>query len=80
MSEDKDKARFWSVSNEDAEFTKHWVRKFILSRKLGVTTQMPPEDMKKLSDLWAGVLTDDIKDAEYKQLWYEADKEIQDER
>jgi hypothetical protein len=80
MSEDKDKARFWSVSNEDAEFTKHWIRQFILSNKLGVAPQMSPEDMKKLRGLWSGRNNDDIQEREYRMLWQEAEKEIQDER
>ena len=80
MSEDKDKARFWSVSNEDAEFTKHWIRQFILSNKLGVAPQMPPEDMKRLRGLWSGRNNDDIQEREYRMLWQEAEKEMQDDR
>lgn len=77
---DTDKPRFWSVSNEDAEYTKHWVKKFILAKKLGVSPQMPPQDAEKMQSIWAGLMNDDIKEAEYKQLWYEVEKEINHDR
>jgi len=73
-------ARFWSVSNEDAEYTKHHIRHFIIAQKLGTHPILDPQDMEKMLSIWRGRRDDDIKDAEYKQLWYEADKEIQDDR
>lgn len=77
MSKDKDedKARFWSVSNEDAEFTKHCIRQFILAIKLDVRPQVPKQDMDRLESIW-GVLNNDIQEAEYKQLWREVEREI----
>lgn len=68
-------ARFWSVSNEDAEYTKHWIRKFILANKLGVAPQIPPQDMNRLQGMWSGRHSDDIKEREYRMLWQEAEEE-----
>ena len=80
MSDGKDKSRFWSVSNEDAEYTKHWIRKFILSNKLGVVPQIPSQDMDRLQGMWVGRHSDDIKDREYRMLWQETEKELRDEQ
>jgi hypothetical protein len=80
MTEDKDKARFFSVSNEDAEYTKHWIRQFVLAKKLRVPPQMPAQDMEKMRNIWQGRNYDDIKEAEYRQLWNEVEKEMQDDR
>lgn len=78
MSEDKDdgKARFWSVSNEDAEYTKHCIRHFILAKKLGVPPQLAEQDMRRLQDMWGRRHDDDIQEAEYRRIWYEAEKEM----
>lgn len=69
-------ARFWSVSNEDAEFTKHCIRQFILAKKLGTLAQLPEQDFDKLQSMWAAHQHDDIQEAEYKQLWREVEREI----
>ncbi len=82
MREDdsKGKARFWSVSNEDAEYTKHHIRHFILALKLGTNPIIDPQDMNRLQGMWVGRHSDDIKEREYRMLWQEAEKEIQDEQ
>lgn len=67
-------ARFWSVSNEDAVFTKHCIRHFILAKKLGVIPTVDRADMDKLSNIWN--MQDDIQEAEYRQLWREVEREI----
>lgn len=68
------KARFWSVSNEDAAYTKHCIHHFILAKKLGVPPQLAEQDMRRLSLMWQ--MQDDIQEAEYKQLWREVEREI----
>ena len=68
--------RFLSVSNEDAEYTKHNIRHFILAKKLGITPTIGKQDMEKMLLLWGARDRDDIVYAEYKQLWYEVEKEI----
>ena len=84
MNEDKDegtdKARFLSISNEDAAYTKHNIRHFILAKKLGIAPTLDPQDAAKMQSIWAGIMNDDIKEAEYKQLWYEVEKEINHDR
>lgn len=70
-------ARFWSVSNEDAEYTKHCIHHFILAKKLGVAPQLAEQDMRRLSLMWQ--MQDDIQEAEYKQLWREVEREINHE-
>ena len=77
---DTDKARFWSVSNEDAAYTKHNIRHFILAKKLGIEPILDPQDAAKMQSIWQGRHYDDIKEAEYRMLWQEVEKEIQDER
>ena len=77
MSEGKDKSRFWSVSNEDAEYTKHHIRHFILARKLGTHPIIDPQDMDRLQSMWVGRHSDDIKEREYRMLWQEVEEEIQ---
>lgn len=69
-------ARFLSVSDEDAEFTKHNIRHFIIAKKLGVPPATSKADLSKLNDLWGARDRDDIVYAEYKQLWYEVEREI----
>lgn len=69
-------ARFWSVSDEEAEYTKHNIRHFILAKKLGVQPTISREELGKLNDLWGARDRDDIAYAEYKQLWREVEKEI----
>lgn len=80
MTEDKDKARFWSVSNEDAEYTKHHIRHFIIAQKLGIHPILDPQDMDRMLSIWRGRRDDDIKEREYRMLWQEVEKEIQDEQ
>mgnify|MGYP000391299089 CR=1 FL=1 len=70
--------RFLSVSNEDAEFTEHQIRHFIIAKKLGVQPNVSREALGKLNDLWGVRDRDDIVYAEYKQLWYEVEKEIEE--
>lgn len=72
-------ARFWSVSNEDAEYTKHFIHHFILAKKLGVPPQLAEQDMRRLQEMWGKRHDDDIKEAEYKQLWREVEREINHE-
>ena len=69
--------RFWSVSNEDAEYTKHCIHHFILAKKLGVSPNLPVQDMNRLVLMWS--LQDDIQESEYKQLWREVEREINHE-
>ena len=84
MTEDKDtdtdKPRFLSISNEDAAYSKHNIRHFILAKKLGIAPTLDPQDAAKMQSIWAGIMNDDIKEAEYKQLWYEVEKEINHDR
>lgn len=68
--------RFLSVSDEDAEYTKHNIRHFIIAKKLGVRPTISREELGKLNDLWGIRAEDDIAYAEYKQLWYEVEREL----
>ena len=77
---DTDKPRFWSISNEDAEYTKHNIRHFILAKKLGIKPILGPQDAAKMLDIWQGRHYDDIKEAEYRRLWYEVEMEIDHDR
>ena len=73
-------ARFWSVSNEDAEYTKLWVMRFILAKKLGVRPQIPTQELDRLHSIWGAYQRDDVMHAEYKQLWREVEREINHDR
>jgi hypothetical protein len=62
-------AKYWSVSDEDVEFTKHLIRHFILAKKLGVPPATSKADLAKLNDIWHARDRDDVQCAEYKQIW-----------
>ena len=71
-------ARFWSVSDEDVEYTKFWIRRFILAKRLGVTPTISTEELTKLNDIWHARDHDDVAQAEYKQIWMRVEDEIRE--
>jgi hypothetical protein len=71
-------AKYWSVSDEDAEFTKHLIRHFILAKKLGIAPHTSTADLAKLNGIWQGRDDDDVAQAEYKQIWMRVEDEIKE--
>lgn len=62
-----------SVTPEDLELTKYWIRNFILAQKLGVKPDVPREVISRLNSLWAH---DDYLHAEYRMLWQQIEEEL----
>ena len=70
--------KYWSVSDEDAEFTKCWIRRFILAKRLGVTPHTSKTEQTKLNEIWHARDHDDVAQAEYKQIWMRVEDEIKE--
>ena len=70
--------KYWSVSDEDVEFTKHWIRRFVLAKRLGVTPTISKADLAKLNGIWHARDHDDVAQAEYKQIWMRVEDEIKE--
>lgn len=61
----------------DIAFTKEWIRKFILSKKLGADVNIPDDVYQRLVNLW---MCDDAAKYEYKMLRQRVEEEMRDEQ
>jgi len=61
------------VTAEELALTKFWIRNFILAQRLGVKPDVPKHIISQLNGLWS---IDDTRHAEYRMLWSQMEKEL----
>ena len=67
----------YEMTEEELELSKHWIRYFILAKKLGAEgkeIEVPKHVMQQLRTLW---LCDDTRRREYRMLWDQVEEEMQ---